>query len=41
LVRKGSKMSEKAKRRISEALTGRKNPMYGKHLSKETNRKIS
>ena len=35
------KRSEELKRKLSEAHTGEKNPMYGKHHSKETKRKMS
>ena len=41
MVRKGSKMSEEAKRKMSEAKKGRNNPFYGKPRSKATKRKIS
>ena len=40
MVRKGSKMSEKAKRKISEAMKGQ-NHMLGKTHSEETKRKMS
>ena len=35
------KRSEELKRKISEAKTGEKNPMYGKHFSEEHKKKIS
>ena len=41
MVRKGSKMSDKTKRKMSKANKGKNNPMYGKTHSEETKRKIS
>ena len=35
------KHSEESKKKVSEAMTGEKNPMYGKHLSEETKNKMS
>lgn len=40
-VRKGRKLSEKHKRKISEALKGEKSVCFGKPRSEETKRKIS
>ncbi|NMJ86972.1 MAG: hypothetical protein EX285_03925 [Thaumarchaeota archaeon] len=41
MVRKGSKMSDKTKRKMSKANKGKNNPMYGKTHSEETKRKLS
>ena len=38
---KGKHLPEEAKRKISKAMKGRRNPMYGKPRSKATKRKIS
>jgi hypothetical protein len=38
---KGIPTSEENKRKISEAIKGENNPMYGKHHSKETREKMS
>lgn len=38
---KGKPCSATTRRKISEALTGKRHPMYGKHLTKEQRRKIS
>ena len=38
---KGRHHSEKAKKKISEAMRGERNPQYGKHHSEETKEKIS
>ena len=38
---KGQRRSPKTKQRLSEALTGEKNPMFGKHPSTETLQKMS
>ena len=35
------KRSEELKRKLSESMTGEKNPMYGKHFSEETRNRIS
>lgn len=39
--KKGKKLSEETKNKISEANKGESNPMYGKHLSEEHKNKIS
>ena len=39
--KKGSKLSEETKKRISESHQGEKHNMYGKHHSEETKKKIS
>ena len=41
MVNKGKKMREEQKRKLSEALKGKNNPMYGKSVSDKTRRKIS
>ena len=41
MVNKGKKHSEETKRKISKALKGKNNPMYGKSVSDKTKRKIS
>ena len=38
---KGHKLSEVTRRRMSEARTGEKNWIYGKHLTEETKKKLS
>ena len=38
---KGKQFSEEHCKKISESLSGEKNPMYGKHRSAETRKKIS
>jgi len=38
---KSKKHSEESKKKMSETISGEKVPWYGKHLSKETRRKIS
>ena len=35
------KHSEESKNKVSESMTGEKNPMYGKHRSEETRKKMS
>ena len=40
-MRKGFKMTEESKRKISESKKGKKNPNYGKHPSDETRKKMS
>ena len=40
-VRKGQKLSEETKKKISAAVSGEKHPMYGKHHTKEAKEKIS
>lgn len=40
-MRKKRKLSKEHRRKISESLRGEKSPLYGKHLSEETKRKIS
>jgi len=37
----GVKRSEKTRKKLSEANSGKNHPMYGKHRSKETKRKLS
>ena len=39
--RKGKPKSDEARRKMSEAKKGEKNPNYGKHLSDETKKKMS
>lgn len=41
MMPKGSKFSDEHKRKISEALSGENNPMYGKHHSKEKRERIA
>ena len=41
MVRKGSKMSEETKRKMSKANKAKNNPMYGKYHTEETKRKMS
>lgn len=41
ISRTGKKRSESAKRNISLAKRGNRNPMFGKHLSEETKKKMS
>lgn len=38
---KGRKFSEEHKKKISESLKGKKNPLYGKHPSEEAKKKMS
>ena len=40
LHRKGKKLSEEARKKLSEAKKGEKNPMYGKHISEEHKKKL-
>ena len=39
-AQRGHRVSEKTKRKISEALSGERHPNYGKHLSKEHRKKL-
>jgi len=40
-VKKGKLVSEKTKERLSQAMSGKNNPMYGENHTEETKRKIS
>ena len=41
LARKGKHFSTETKKKMSEAQTGNKHPLYGKHHSFETKKKMS